>query len=205
MRLALAAALGAVLSLAIAGVNSPPAHAEVLYNIYDLGALGGSFSFGCGINDSGQVTGCAGTSSGIAHAFLYSEGVMTDLGTLGGSTSYGCGINAAGQVVGYAYTDGGVQHAFLYSGGTMLDLNSLLDSGNPLNSGWTIQYAQGINDSGWITGYGMYKVSAGVSYTRAFLMEPLMEEPVPEPGTLALVALGLPLGLAWFKRRRTAQ
>ena len=74
MRFATAAAMVVVLLLVFAGVVSPPAHADVtLYNIYDLG-LGGSSSWGMGINDSGQVTGYALTAGGAGHAFLYSGG-----------------------------------------------------------------------------------------------------------------------------------
>ena len=74
-------------------------------------------------------------------------------------------------------------------------INGLLDLGNPLNTGWTVTEGRGINDSGWITGYGTHNGNQ-----HAFLMQP-----VPEPGTLVLLGLGLPLGLAWFKRRRAAQ
>ena len=120
-------------------------------------------------------------------------GVWTDLGTLGGTYSEGTGINDSGQVTGTAYMAGNLaSHAFLYSGRTMEDLNNLLDSGNPLNAGWTVRRGYAINDSFGMTGYGTHN-----GQTRAFLMAP-----VPEPGTLALLALGLPLGLAWLKRRR---
>ena len=163
----------------------------------DLGTLGGDESEGYGINAFGQVTGEASTAGGQFHAFLYSGSAMTDLGTLPGqSGSMGQGINGSGQVTGWAYGAG--DRGFLYSGGTMWDLVDLLDGGNPLNGGWTTLYSgQGINDSGWITGYGELFADGEL---HAFLMTP-----VPEPGTLALLGLGLPLGLAWFKRRRAAQ
>src|SRR4051794_8835410 len=52
--------------------------------ILDLGTLGGSRSRGQAVNDRGQVTGWAATTSGTnpqIHAFLYSNGLMMDLGT----------------------------------------------------------------------------------------------------------------------------
>ena len=69
----------------------------------DLGTLGGSYSYGYGINAGGQVTGVAYvTNDFTAHAFRYSGGIMTDLGSLGGfgAFSAGQGINASGQIVG---------------------------------------------------------------------------------------------------------
>ena len=51
----------------------------------DLGTLGGTYSVGFAINDSGQVTGTADTADGAAdHAFLWDGTTMQDLGTLGG-------------------------------------------------------------------------------------------------------------------------
>ena len=78
---------------------------------------------------------------------------MTDLGTLGGSYSNAFGINDAGQVVGAANTPNiGPQHAFLYSTGVMIDLNSLL----PASSGWVLDSANAINNSGQIVGTGKH-------------------------------------------------
>ena len=52
--------------------------------ILDLGTLGGTYSAGIYINNSGQVTGQSDTSTGQTHVFLWSNGRMTDLPTLGG-------------------------------------------------------------------------------------------------------------------------
>jgi probable HAF family extracellular repeat protein len=80
--------------------------ADVMYSVTDLGTLGGSFTTGYGLNNSGQVVGGATTSPNdplTQHAFLYSNGQMTDLGVLPGyGRSQANGINDAGQVVGSA-------------------------------------------------------------------------------------------------------
>ena len=101
------------------------AHA-VNYRIIDLGTLGGSFSVGVGVNNSGQVTGHSETNDRFTfHAFLYDGGTMQDLGTLGGQWSFGDGINATGQVIGSSLTTEGPSNAFLYEGGTMQNLGTL--------------------------------------------------------------------------------
>ncbi len=118
----------------------------------DLGTLGGTNSYGYGINAAGQVTGNAYTTGNAAtRAFLYSNGSMTDLGTLGGTNSYGNAINAAGQVTGSASTTGNAaSRAFLYSNGSMTDLNLL----NGVAGGSVfLQRGDAINDAGQIVAY----------------------------------------------------
>lgn len=158
----------------------------------DLGTLGGGSSFAHAINDSGHVTGFAAVTGDTAiHAFFY-DGTMHDLGTLGGEYSYGRGINANGQVTGYSFltTDTGEpgQHAFWYtSENGMVDLNSLIDP----QLGWELNAGFAINDIGQITGAAWI---GGLQH--AFLLTP-----VPEPSTLALLTLGLPLPI-WRKLRK---
>jgi probable HAF family extracellular repeat protein len=152
----------------------------------DLGTLGGTFnSYAYDINDSGQVTGYSITSQGEAyHAFLYDEGVMQDIGWLDSwlDSTFGLGINNSGQIVG---ASGG--RAFLYSGGAMVDLNSLID---PL-SGWALGNAWAINDAGQITGWGYIG-----GRQNAFLLTP-----VPEPSSIALLILSVPLLVLHNSRR----
>src|SRR5258705_13123165 len=93
----------------------------------DLGTLGGTQSFGNGLNLSGQVTGESFTTNDAAtHAFVWkpstpngTSGTTYDLLTLGGSDSHGYGINSAGQETGASHTTrDSAGHAFLWEPST---------------------------------------------------------------------------------------
>jgi probable HAF family extracellular repeat protein len=133
-----------------------------LYNggaLQNLGALGGQYSGGYGINNRGQVTGRAQLADGSIHAFLYSGGTMHDIGTLGGTLASGMAINDQGRVAGFSYLAGNVaQHAFLYQHGAMKDLGTL---------GGSTSVAQGINSKEEVVGYSYLATNA--SLRRAFL------------------------------------
>ena len=114
----------------------------------DLGTLGGTDSYGQGINDSGQVAGFSLTTGAAAdNAFLWTptmpngtSGTMNGLGTLGRTHSNGFGINSSGHVAGQSQSTGDVvfapYHAFLYDG-TLNDWNARRKT----------NYGYGINDS----------------------------------------------------------
>ena len=119
------------------------------YKFTDLGTLGGTYSIGYGINDSGQVAGLSKLPGNVEwHATRWDSTTPTDLGTLGGRDSYAVGINNAGQVVGYSFTaDGGGQnqhHATRWDGNTPTDLGTL---------GGRNSSAYGINEAGQIAGW----------------------------------------------------
>jgi probable HAF family extracellular repeat protein len=165
----------------------------------DLGTLpGGLISDGLAVNASGQVTGYATTmGSSEVHAFLWDGTTLQDLGTLGGGYSWGLTINDAGQVTGYSGI-GAYDHAFLWDGTTMLDLMALIAPDDPLQPFVTLSFAVDINDLGQILANGF---DSRTGELHAYLVSPLMS--VPEPGTFALLGLGL-AGLGVARRRRAA-
>ena len=146
------------------------------YTVTDLGTLGGTESFGSGLNAGGQVAGASYTTGDAAyHTFLWkpttpngASGTKTDLGTLGGTQSFGNGLNASGQVAGESFTTGdAATHAFLWkpttpggASGTMHDLLTL---------GGTNSYGYGINATGQVTGASD---RTGDTRTHAFLWKP---------------------------------
>jgi probable HAF family extracellular repeat protein len=79
----------AISAFAVA-IAMPTLCAAASYTIINLGDLGGGFSEGNAINDSGQVAGDSftGASGNPIHAFVY-DGSMHDLGTLTGFLSGG--------------------------------------------------------------------------------------------------------------------
>jgi len=130
-------------ALCAAGTN---AVAAPVYTFTDLGPMGGTVSYGSGINNSGKVIGSIYVA-GDQHATLWNGTTATDLGTLGGTSSFGVGINNSGQVVGWSYTTtvGEGYHATAWNGTVVTDLGTL---------GGTYSLAYGINNSGQVVGFG---------------------------------------------------
>jgi probable HAF family extracellular repeat protein len=97
-------------------------------------------------------------------------------------------INASGQIIGWAWTQPGVSRPYLYEDGAVTFLDDLVDP----ELGWTFWTAQDINDVGQITGYGL-----GPGGNHAYLLTP-----IPEPGTLAVLAAGI-AGVLTQRRRQS--
>ena len=144
-------------------------HATLWQNgtVTDLGVLsGGTTSQASAINAGGTIVGYSDDASGVGEAVTWQNGAITELPHLetGGNT-LAYGINNAGLIVGrsdvYTLASGWVEHAVLWQNGTITDLNAML----PANSGWVLNYADGISNNGEIAGMGTYE---GV--TTAFLM-----------------------------------
>ncbi len=141
-------------------------------NMINIGDLGGTNSEARDINNSGRIVGWSSIPGGAERAFVRFNGTNTSLGSLGGN-SYAHAINDSGDIVGVSLTGGaGTEAAFLYRNATMVNLNTML----PPNSGWNLQYANGINERGQIIGYGTFNGQG-----RAFLLDPDRKAPVVKP------------------------
>jgi probable HAF family extracellular repeat protein len=157
----------------------------------DLGTLGGRQSAGHAINEAGKVTGTALIANDAAqHAFFHNGTAMLDLGTLPTfAGSIGMAINNRDQITGTSFPQSGQSHAFLWEAGQMFDLNTLLDSSG---TGWVLHEARGINDAGWIVGFGTFNGAT----PRPFLLTPA----IPEPASALLMLGGLAALIAGLGR-----
>ena len=148
-------------------------------NIAELGTLGGDESWAYAINNAGQVAGTSDSLSIDTHAFLFTDGTgMTDLGTLGGYVSTSFALDGSGNVVGTAETAASAMHAFLWTqaSAAMRDLNEFI----PVNSGWVLTEARGMNDSGQIVGNGLLN-----GQPRAFVLTPNSGPDIAPPVAIA--------------------
>jgi probable HAF family extracellular repeat protein len=145
---------GQVVGRHSAGNNTFHAFLLANGNTTDFGTLGGANGEALAINKNGQVVGDSDTADGPAHAFVFDHSQLKDLGTLPGfdNASYARGINSSGDIVGES-DSADQKRAFLYTKGQLVELDkvaeSLSDAG--FNS---LDVAYGINDQGWIVGYG---------------------------------------------------
>ncbi|HRI44876.1 MAG TPA: DUF3466 family protein [Fimbriimonadaceae bacterium] len=130
-------------------------------------------SFGQAINDNNTVAGYYKLSSSRFNAFVKTaNGAYEDLGLLPGSnvlddSAQAYGINGTGEVVGSCEVGNANHRAFIYEsvGGNwqMSDLNSRI----PAGSGWVLEHAMDISNTGYIVGYGKKN-----GQVRAFLLKP---------------------------------
>jgi probable HAF family extracellular repeat protein len=133
-----------LLAVLVQVVLASAAHAAILlFQLTDLGTLGGAESHATAVNNNGQVVGKAMTPYGVYRAFAYVNGVMYDLGTLGGDYSAATGINDLAQITGESTLANKETRAFSFANGVMYDLGTL---------GGNYSTAAGINNNGLIVG-----------------------------------------------------
>ncbi|HEY2587484.1 MAG TPA: hypothetical protein VGI81_17190 [Tepidisphaeraceae bacterium] len=100
------------------------------------------------INDAGQVAGTAADPLSASAAMLVTP---TGTASLGPGDFMLSSMNASGEVVGREYVPG-TNYNYLFvavasQNGTLVDLNTLVP---PSETGWTLRYAQAVNDVGQI-------------------------------------------------------
>jgi probable HAF family extracellular repeat protein len=131
------------------GRQAPPLSAveAPVYEIDDLGSVGGNFTLPSDINDVGDVVGAVQTSTFDYHAFLYTDDSgLRDLGTFDGTGwSQAFGINNQRHLSGYFTRADGSIGAFLYGD----DIGTIDLGGLP---GTSVNTARGLNDSDQVTG-----------------------------------------------------
>jgi len=139
----------------------------------DLGGTSGAL----GVNASGLIIGSAhGPEDYETFAVVWGLGggpsVLNSLTpTFGHTSDSALGINASGQIVGSSHLGFpryGIRAALWPSpADPPIDLNDVI----PSNSGWVLQFANAINDSGEIVGYGTF--GGVLSEQRAFALVPV--------------------------------
>ena len=120
----------------------------IKYTVTDIGTLGEAPSFGCGINDKGQVVGDSYITGGVNyHAFLWDkENGIIDLGTTAGNWSTAYKINNSGISAGSST----IQSDNINKHATIWGINNKTTNLGTLGGPWSSAY--GINDSGKVVG-----------------------------------------------------
>jgi probable HAF family extracellular repeat protein len=139
-------------------------HAYLYRNnlLTDIGTLGGSLSYGRGINNADQIVGTSTETPGlypqppVSKAFLYSNGRMVAIGGAQSSNFGPAAINDNGWVTGTLFSSDHSENAVLYINGRFLYLGNL--------PGFVGSEGVSINNSGVAVGNLLGNVTATYTY-----------------------------------------
>jgi hypothetical protein len=144
------------------------------------------------INDAGVAVGEGPTR-------WDASGAASPLESQGNFSGIAKDINEAGVAVGVWEVGSRFNAVYWNPDGTGVDLNSLIDPA----SGWTLNSAEDISDTGWIFGIGGFDPDGPggqAAYGRSFIMQ--VPATVPEPSGLVLDTLAFS---ALLRRRRSVR
>jgi len=128
------------------------------------------------LNEVGTAVGWAhkyvgGTNQGARAVVWNGTGQVSELGLLTGSTaSQAFDINNLGIAVGTMTTPASTTAVYWMTNGTPVDLNTLI---SPM-TGWRLERALAVSDTGWIAGIGKFDDGPGgvpVPYDRVFMLQ----------------------------------
>ena len=139
------------------------------------------------INSEAQIVGFSEDAEENRHPVLWDNGVMENLYPVAGTEAGAFDINETGQVVGTLRMGSGPWSAFIWDNGTVYELNNLITE-----SRYTLTGGAAINDLGQIVCQAWD--TEREDYVIALL------NPIPEPATLSLIAMGF-IGLICRARR----
>jgi probable HAF family extracellular repeat protein len=125
-----------------------PDPATLRFTLTDLGVTDGGEAGAMGINDRGQVAGCAENvrNALFGHAVVWDRGRVRDIGVLPGDAYCRANdINNRGQVVASSYNAFNHNQAFVWQNGSKTELAGL--------DGYPHSKALSINNGGQVAGY----------------------------------------------------
>ncbi len=159
------------------------------------------------INNAGKIVGFAINNSKVLEAFVYDTEIdtVTGLGFLNDKfkDSEAFDINESDQIVGLSQVQNSpsVYHAFLYENNTLKDINKLISCED--SSAWQLNEARSINDSGVITGTGVFE-----GEIRAYMLMPIAgsapncgDDSSGDSGSVPVISVLLLTILAWGRRK----
>jgi hypothetical protein len=159
--------------------------AAIELQVLGAGANGSTFSKAYTLNENGTAVGWLdkydgqGIGQGTRAVVWNPAGQVTELGLIAGaSSSKAFDINNLGTAVGLVQAGEPSSAAYWNANGSAVDLNTLIAPG----SGWRLEQALAISDTGWVAGIGKFDDGPGGApspYDRVFMMQVPIEVALP--------------------------